>query len=29
MERQVKDFGFYTQYNEKPLTGFQQGNEIR
>lgn len=29
MERQVKGFGFYPQYNEKPLKGFQEGNEIR
>lgn len=29
MERQVKGFGFYPQYNEKPLKGCQQGNEIR
>lgn len=29
MESQVKDFGFYPQYNEKPLKGFKQGAEIR
>lgn len=29
IESQVKDCGFYPQYNEKPLKGFKQGDEIR